>query len=81
MPHTSWTHWLGSDACIWTTVLNPYYDMNGTITFSLTAQDNFGCLNTGDVDIWYNRSLMKKKDTGDVDVGYNRSLRESSMKI
>ena len=33
------------------TILNPYYDMNGTETFTLTATDSFGCINNSSVII------------------------------
>ena len=34
-----------------TTILNPYYDMQGTSTFTLTAVDAFGCINSDQVII------------------------------
>ena len=33
------------------TILNPYYDMNGTETFTLTATDSFGCINSNSVTV------------------------------
>ncbi|MDA8670201.1 PKD domain-containing protein [Flavobacteriales bacterium] len=33
------------------TILNPYYDMDGTETFTLTAVDSFGCTNNNSVII------------------------------
>ena len=33
------------------TILNPYYDMDGTETFTLTAVDSFGCTNNNSVVI------------------------------
>ena len=34
-----------------TTILNPFYDMQGTSTFTLTAVDAFGCINSDQVII------------------------------
>ena len=34
-----------------TTLLDPYYDMQGTSTFTLTAVDAFGCINSDQVII------------------------------
>ena len=33
------------------TILNPFYDMNGSKTFTLTAIDSFGCINSSSVSI------------------------------
>ena len=33
------------------TILNPYYDMNGSKTFTLTAIDSFGCINSSIISI------------------------------
>ena len=47
-PYTiSWSSPLLSDL----TILNPFYDMNGTKTFTLTTTDNFGCIDSSSVTI------------------------------
>ena len=46
-----------------TTVLNPYYDMQGTSTFTLTAVDAFGCINSDQVII--NEFVSPVVDAGD----------------
>ena len=41
------------------TILNPYYDMDGTETFTLTAVDSFGCTNNNSWSICFRATLEK----------------------
>ncbi len=58
------------------TILNPFYDMNGSRVFTLTATDDFGCVNSNSVSItqFNSPNVVTQIDTVICDLPVNVTL-------
>ena len=58
------------------TILNPFYDMNGSRVFTLTATDDFGCVNSNNVSItqFNSPNVVTQIDTVICDLPVNVTL-------
>ena len=63
------------------TILNPFYDMNGSKTFTLTVTDNYGCFNSNSVTITEHISpvVVTQIDTIICDLPVNVALNASPI--
>ena len=56
------------------TILNPYYEMDGSETFTLTATDSFGCINNSSV-------IITERISPSVDAGQDTALCDQPIAV